>query len=223
MKLLRNLFSKHEQKPKYYWEYYNRLNFVSSRIKELNLSAPSILDVGGATGNNLLSKFGIPNVTTLDTNPHADMIESADNIPAQNNSYDIVTCIDTLEHIPLENREQVIYELIRVASKAIFIVAPVDSPGNNKAEQLVLKYVENKFIEEHQKYGLVNFEQIKSILHKKKIKGIIKDYKTTELDDLLNWVIMMTRGHVNETVIYQKCFFLENRFYPRRNAISVYK
>ncbi|MFH1352774.1 MAG: class I SAM-dependent methyltransferase [bacterium] len=223
MKLLRNLFSKQKQKPEYYWEYYNRLNFVSSRIKELNLSVPRILDVGGATGNNLLLKFGIPNVTTLDTDPHADMVANAENIPAQNNFYDIVTCIDTLEHIPLKNRDRVIYELIRVASKAIFIVAPVDSPENNKAERLVLKYTGNKFIEEHQKYGLVNFKQIESILHKQKEKSIIKDFKKDEIDNLLNWVIMMARGYVNETVIYQECFFLENFFYPRRNALSIYK
>ena len=197
--------------------------FISSAIKKLNINSAKILDVGGATGDNLLSKFGIPNVTTLDLAPHANIVASADNIPAEDNSYDIVTCIDTLEHIPPEKRERVIYELMRVAAKAVFVAAPLNSPENNKAEQLVLKYVENDFLKEHQKYGLVNFGKITSILHKAKSNGLILSFECREIDDLLNWVIMMTSGHVNESSIYQEAYFLENKFHPRRNVISIYK
>ena len=223
MKLLKKLFTEPARKDEYHWEYYNRLYFISSAIKKLNIPSAKILDVGGATGDNLLSKFGISNVTTLDLSPHADIVANADNIPAKNNSYDIVTCIDTLEHIPPENREQVIYELIRVATKAIFITAPVNSPENNNAEQLVLKYVKNDFLKEHQKYGLVDFQKIISILHKEKNNGLISSFDCSEIDDLLNWVIMMTSGHVNESKIYREAYFLENKFYPRRNVVSIDK
>jgi len=224
MKLLKNFLKKTNRNDRYYWEYYNRLHFISSAIKKLNLPpSAKILDVGGATGDNLLAKFEIPNVTTLDISADADMVASADNIPAADNSYDIVTCIDTLEHIPSEKRERVIHELIRAASRAVFIAAPVDSAENNKAERLVLKYVKNKFIEEHQKYGLVDFRQIKSLLREKKNSGLIESFEIGELDDLLNWVIMMTAGYVDENAIYQEAYFLENKFHPRRCAISIYK
>jgi len=217
------LFKKPKQDNKYHWEYYNRLHIISSAIKKLNIPSAKILDVGGATGDNLLSKFGISNVTTLDLAPNADIVASADNMPAADNSYDIVTCIDTLEHIPPEKRERVIHELIRVAGKAVFAAAPVNSPENNKAEQLVLKYIKNHFLTEHQKYGLVDFQKIISILHKEKTGGIITSFESSEIDDLLNWVIMMTSGHVNESAIYQEAYFLENKFHPRRTVISIYK
>lgn len=223
MKLLKKLFKKAKWDDKYHWEYYNRLYFISYAIKKLNINGAKTLDVGGATGNNLLSKFGISNVTTLDLAPNADIVASADNIPAEDNSYDIVTCIDTLEHIPAEKRGRVIREIIRVASKAAFVAAPVNSPANNKAEQLVLKHIQNNFIKDHQKHGLVDFRQILSILDKEKTSGHISSFECCEIDDLLNWVIMMTSGHINANSIYQEAYFLENKFNPRRNVISVYK
>jgi len=222
MRLLKKLFKKN-QNNKYHWEYYNRLCFISSAIKKLNIQAAKILDVGGATGNNLLSKFGISNVKTLDISPAADIVASADNIPAEDASYDIVTCIDTFEHISVDKREMAIQELIRVASKAVFIAAPVNSPENNQAEQLVLKYIKNDFIQDHQKHGLVDFREILSLLDKEKLNGHISSFECFEIDDLLNWVIMMTSGHVDENSIYQEAYFLENKFNPRRNVISIYK
>lgn len=99
-----------------------------------------VLDVGGATGNNLLKEFGIDDVVTLDLNRDADVVASADRIPLVDKSFDIVTCIDTLEHIPKESRVQAVKEMLRVASKAVLLVAPMNSENNRRAEELVLRY-----------------------------------------------------------------------------------
>ncbi len=203
------------------WEYYNRLRFVSERIKQLPISHPKVLDVGGATGNNLLTKFGISDVTTLDIDPGAEIVASADNIPLQDNSYDVVTCIDTIEHIPKEIREQVVREIVRVASKAVFLVAPVNSEENNLAEQLVSKYIQSRFIEEHRTYGSVDFDEIESVLRGLQRDGRIKGFEKIALDDLLNWVIMMTHGYVADSKIYREAYFLENRFCPKRIGLSI--
>lgn len=205
------------------WEHHNRICFVSERIKKLQISNPRVLDVGGATGNNLLIKFGINHVVTLDIDPGADITASADNIPLEDNSYDIVTCIDTVEHIPKDVRKQVVREIVRVASKAVFLVAPKESEENILAEQLVLKYIKTQFIEQHQIHGLVDFDEIESLLKSMQEDGIIKSYEKTPLDDLLNWVTMMTRGYVDNTRIYQEAYFLENGFFPKRIGLSIYK
>ena len=223
MEILRRIRSKIRHEYKHNWEYYNRLRFVSDRIKQLAVSHPRVLDVGGATGDNLLKKFSIGKVTTLDTDPCADIVGSADDIPLEDNSYEVVTCIDTMEHIPKDAREKVVREIIRVASKAVFLVAPVNSEENNQAEQIVLKYTRNRFIEEHQTYGLVDFDKIESILRVLQKNGGIKSFDKKSLDDLLNWVTMMTRRHVfHYNKIYQEAHFLENRFCPRRIALSIY-
>jgi len=221
LRLIRSKISRN-QEYKHHWEYYNRLFFVSERIKQLPISHPRVLDVGGATGSNLLTKFGISDVTILDIDSQSDIVASADDIPLKNNSYHVVTCIDTLEHIPQEAREHVVREIVRVASKAVFLVAPVNSEENNRAEQLVLKYTKNRFIEEHQTYGLVDFDKVESILRDLKEDGSIESFEKTALDNTLNWVTMMTQGYVANSKIYQEAYFLENRFCPRRIALSIY-
>ena len=219
--MLRRLWATNRQK--HHWEYYNRLRFVSDCIKELGAADVRVLDVGGATGNNLLKDFGISNVTVLDTDPHADIVCSAHDIHVEDNSYDVVTCIDTLEHIPMGTREQVVRELVRVASQAAFLVAPVNSEENNRAEQIVLKYTRNRFIKEHRTYGLVDFDSIESLLRVMREEGTIREFKKKPLDDLLNWVTMMTRRHIiHYKRIYQEAHFLENRFCPRRIALSIF-
>ena len=222
MKILRRIRSSIGKQYEHHWEYYNRLQFVSDRIKQLAVSHPRVLDVGGATGHNLLQKFSIGKVTTFDTDSCADIVGSADNIPLEDNSYEVVTCIDTMEHIPRYAREKVVAEIVRVASRAVFLVAPVNSEENNRAEQIVLKYTRNRFVEEHQAHGLVNFDKIESLLKALQKSGIIKGFEKKLLDDLLNWVTMMTRRHVlHYNEIYQEAHFLENRFCPRRIALSI--
>lgn len=220
-----NLISKFSggNSKEHHWEYFNRQNFVSQRIKSLNLEHSRVLDVGGATGNNLLKRFGISNVTTLDIDPKANIVASAADIPLEDGSYDVVTCIDTLEHIPQADREKVVGELVRVAAKAAFLVAPMASRENDQAEKLVLKYLECGFVEDHQKHGLVDFDRIRAQLQDMQEKGAIRSFEESWLDNLHGWVILMTRGFVSESRIYQEAYFLENRFCPKRTAFAIYK
>ena len=206
-----------------HWEYFNRISFVSGRLKALTPPPSRVLDVGGAPGNNLLRRSGHQSVWTLDLDPKADVVASADNIPLKEGAFEAVTCIDTLEHIPVQVRDRVIEELVRVASRAVFIVAPVDTEENTRAEELVLKHQPNKRLEEHRLHGLVDFVRIEEILEQMASDGRIAGYERLELDDLLNWVVMMIGEKVDFSEIYQQAFFLENRFHPRRIALAIYK
>lgn len=206
-----------------YWEYFNRQHFISQKIKDMNLQNSKILDVGGATGDNLLVRFGINNVTTLDIDSRANIVASAADMPLEDGVYDVVTCIDTLEHIPQVDRARVVGELVRVAARAVFLVAPTDSPENNQAEKLVLRYLDCRFVADHQQHGLVDFNKIRTQLEDMQRKGAIKKFEEVALDNLHSWVILMTRGFVNESKIYQEAYFLENRFCPKRFGFAIYK
>ena len=206
-----------------YWEYYNRQMFVSGSIKRFGLERARVLDVGGATGNNLLRRFGIEHVTTLDIDKKADIVASADDMPLEDESYDVVTCIDTMEHIPVAVRDQVVRELVRVAARVTFLVAPVLSAENNQAERLVLKYRDCAFLKDHQVHGLVDAQRIRTLLDELIVQGAVDRYDEVALDDLLSWVLLMTRGFASESQLYQEAYFLENQFFPKRFGFVIFK
>ena len=206
-----------------YWEYYNRQIFVSEGIKKFGLERARVLDVGGATGNNLLKRFGIKNVTTLDIEKKADIVASAADMPLDDASYDVVTCIDTMEHIPANDRDKVVRELVRVAARMTFLVAPILSPENNEAESLVLKYRDCSFVKDHQVHGLVDAHRIRSLLGELVEQGTVDRFEEVALDDLHSWVLLMTRGFASELTLYKEAYFLENKFFPKRFGFVIYK
>jgi hypothetical protein len=187
-----------------YWESLNRFDWVTSKIKELNLENSRILDVGGATGDNILrSQFGY-NVDTLDVLPNADIVCSATEIPLGSDSYDLVTCIDMLEHVPKEIRQRIIDEMIRVAKFAVLIVAPQDSSANRLAEDLVLSYTKSMFVRQHKEHGLLNTEETLKLLNIYLEQGRISSFQMDQIDDLRTWVMCMTAGYVNVSDIFEK-------------------
>lgn len=192
------------------------MKYTSDLIKALNLTDPTVLDIGGVPGGNLLLRFGVHGVTTLDLSKSADIVARAKSLPLKDNSFDVVTCIDTLEHIPQQFREKTLDEIIRVAAAAVIIVAPQNTAENNLAEQIVLKHCKVGFLDEHQALGLVDFERLEKKLDQYRTDGRIKDYVRYEMDDLLNWVNMMTRDIKNGSAVYLEAYTLENRFCPRR-------
>ena len=108
-----------------------------------------------------------------------------------------------------------------MAREAVFLVAPFNSEENNRAEEIVLKYVKDPFLFEHRRYGLVRFDEIDACLDRSTKKGRVQSVEKVYLDDLLTWVMTMAKDHVDESILYQEAFFLENRFCPRRIAVSI--
>ncbi|MDO8525880.1 MAG: class I SAM-dependent methyltransferase [Candidatus Omnitrophota bacterium] len=223
-KLLRRIFKiKNKKEPReHYWESYNRSFFIANKIKSLGLENCRLLDVGGEKLDNLFEKFGIKNITTVNILEDADIVASAHKLPISDGSFEYVTCVDTLEHISKELRGQVVGELVRVARKAVFIAAPVDSEENNRAEKFVLQYLPAAFVKEHRIFGLVDFNQIKSELEAMKKLGRIEDIEEDSLDNLMSWVILMIGDKVEPSKLYKELYFLENGLHPRRKALSIH-
>lgn len=206
-----------------FWESYNRMVRVAALLKErassFMIKNPRILDVGGATGENLLSKFLSFHIETADIAGKPDIIASAESIPVADESYDFVTCIDTLEHIPKEKRGYAVSEFLRIARYSVVIVAPADFSENNQAEELVLQHDQNQSLREHRKFGLVDFDTLGLPLNGRSDLSV----STEEIDNLMVWAVMMLGMYVERSELYRKLYFLENRNYFRRRIMMIDK
>lgn len=83
-----------------------------------NVSGKKILDIGSSRCNYPKEHF--KNVTTLDIQPPADIIGSIMNMPFNNESFDCVICLETLEHVedPLKAMSEV-YRILKPGGKFV--------------------------------------------------------------------------------------------------------
>jgi ubiquinone/menaquinone biosynthesis C-methylase UbiE len=154
----------------------------------------SILDVGGGTG--VISTFLKNNITILDPD-ETELKEakkkglktikaSALKIPKKDNSFDIVTSVATLEHIPKEKRIIFIKELKRVAKEKVLLYTPYGKTGEEYDNKL-FKFrsnlgIKDRWTEEHLKNPLPTLSLLK------------KHFPDAELKFIQNaniWLIIM--------------------------------
>lgn len=89
-------------------------------------------------------------------------------LPFPDESFDIVSALDVLEHIPKDERDAFLAELGRVASRAVLLGCPTKSPGVEQAEALLnsqilrLYGVEHSMLVEHRANGLPRPEEIEA-------------------------------------------------------------
>ncbi|RME06470.1 MAG: hypothetical protein D6812_01625 [Deltaproteobacteria bacterium] len=108
-----------------------------------------ILDVGG--GDDILRAFL----------PHAeiDLLDPARGHHAEGTGYDVVVSLDTLEHVPPDQRDDLLRS-IRERGRAAIVAAPFQSEGVAACEALVdhrLRQdwgLEHPFLREHRSHGL---------------------------------------------------------------------
>ncbi|MCQ8894111.1 MAG: class I SAM-dependent methyltransferase [Methanolinea sp.] len=96
-------------------------------IKEL----PNILAIKAKTVNGVDIDKKVLNYciqTLKGRNPKLSYLNVYDgyNLPFKNESFDIITCVDVLEHV--ENYEILIKEMLRVSKKGVFISTPNRRP-----------------------------------------------------------------------------------------------
>ncbi len=133
---------------------FERHQFIGSLIPP----ASEVLDVGGSLSR--LKDFSpAGKVTTVDIKGPADIIYDGKKIPVGNKSYDVVTSIDVLEHVPKDDREAFIKELRRVAKVKGIISAPLGTREHSDAEKTLLAFyahrgVKMPFLKEHIEIGL---------------------------------------------------------------------
>ena len=131
---------------------------IGSLIEGENLN---ILDVGGSLNNDAIKLF-IPHRITA-ANPQYNNI-SGTSLPFDDESFDIVISIDTLEHVPGDEREMFIKELIRTAKLKVILACPFDDPLVSAMEKAIYAITKHPFLEEHIKYGLPSLPQTLGVI-----------------------------------------------------------
>jgi hypothetical protein len=126
----------------------------------------TVIDYGG---EGFLNNFvGCARVTTANVKESANILCIDDSLPFDDDSFDVSVCIDTLEHLPRENRLKLLKELMRVARRAIVVCAPL-GPGERMCyeERLLASGMlwgeMQSYLAEHVKYGLPTPNEVREL------------------------------------------------------------
>jgi len=124
-------------KEHYFKKDYDSLNRFISYFYQVDLvreaiesDTNKILEIGKGSGffSDYIKKLGY-NITTcdFDKNLAPDVVADVRSLPFKDNSFDIVTAFEILEHIPFEDFPKALAELRRVASRRVIISVPYKS------------------------------------------------------------------------------------------------
>ncbi|MFQ5797012.1 MAG: class I SAM-dependent methyltransferase, partial [Candidatus Bipolaricaulia bacterium] len=145
------------------YQRYKVVEDIATTIKDLTgRERLKVLDVGGSPG--LIGDF-LPSDDTIVLDilrcdrPNSVQGDGRD-APFGDGSFDLVTCLDTLEHVPRESRKALVLELLRVSRDFIIIIAPFADENVELAEQILNEFIrqtlkaEHEQLKEHLAYGL---------------------------------------------------------------------
>ena len=141
------------------YDIYERHKVVGSLIE----NGETVVDIGGEL--NHLSKFCKPAKLIVANLKSGDVIIKKNKIPFEKKSFDVVTSIDVLEHIPKSNRREFINRLLEVTKKRLILSFPVGTPKHiayeKKIQNLLKKKGDNvQYLNEHIAFGLPNITEI---------------------------------------------------------------
>jgi 2-polyprenyl-3-methyl-5-hydroxy-6-metoxy-1,4-benzoquinol methylase len=161
-----------------------------------------VLDVGGYPG--VLRQFADESyfdVSVLDVVPDDGTIPqyiqgTGMGLPFEEASFDVVTALDTLEHIPHADRDLFLQELIRVARFGVLLINPIQSIEADLAEETLNEYIKwvleakQEQLAEHRDYGLPSFQH--TIDRFSEAGWQLASFTTANVH---NWLLMMLAKH----------------------------
>ena len=192
---------------------YQRLKMVGKLINDFKSDGLTILDVGGGVGN--LEHF-VAGHRVVVADKGINQINGID-LPYQEANFDIAVSIDTLEHIPAEEREEFIAELIRVAKDRIYLAAPTKEA--EEAEKFIHALTKDPYLEEHIRCGLPDSQEIEHYLENKGLK-----YHSYKNGYLGSWFGMLLLRHFGpkEMLPFIHRFYNQN-FYEYDHNTPTYR
>ncbi|MBC7320847.1 methyltransferase domain-containing protein, partial [bacterium] len=183
------------------WERYRRFKRIAELIKRdfPEGNRLTILDAGGDDG--LLSAF-LPkhDLFLIDERTTGGKIE---NLSLSAKFFDIVTCLDVIEHIPIHLRRSCIENLARLASRKLYLTFP----HNKEAQEFVYLYTKNKWLEEHIKNGIPRVEEIEEDLKSLGLTNFKKEYFCY----IGTWISMMFNIHNLPPKIFESLNYKINK------------
>jgi hypothetical protein len=161
----------------------------------------AVLDVGGfpCLTAEFLDRDRVVVVDLVDGKPEFDaeyLRADGAALPFPSNSFDLVSSLDSLEHVPRDRREAYILELLRVSRGFVLIVAPFDQEETVLAERLLAEFVrvvnqeEQPQLREHREHGLPSLDKWSAFLHDRDLPSI-----SFSSGFVYNWLPMMLLKH----------------------------
>lgn len=153
-----------------------RLYPVARTIREADPARRwSVLDIGsGGAGLRAFlpgrSVMGLDLSLVPGSRPTAPFaLGNAAALPFRERTWDVVACVDVLEHIDVESRAAVVKELVRVSRQLVILAFP-SGPGATLADQTMARDLEGsgadvpQWLREHQLHPLPGWESVEGIL-----------------------------------------------------------
>lgn len=143
---------------------------IISVLENRKMLDSKILEVGsGSLGITPYLKRSIDAIDVDFSGPQTPLLNkisgTADSLPFRKNSYDVLICSDTLEHLKKNQREKAIEEMMRVAKKLVIIVVPIGNLSQEQDKKLDTYYQKifskkNGFLSQHVQNGLPSTNEI---------------------------------------------------------------
>lgn len=188
------------------YQRYRVVQRVVSRMRTADVPL-KVLDVGGCAPDRESEGFLFPirlclpkdETVVLDIVPGSfpDYVRgSGAALPFADGSFQVVVSCDTLEHIPVVEREAFIEDLLRVSSDSLILIAPFAQGVSEKAEQILDEYITkalkvvHQALREHRMLGLPQREIVIDLLKARDLAFI--DFPSGHV---YNWLTMMLIKH----------------------------
>ncbi|MBL1212331.1 MAG: class I SAM-dependent methyltransferase [Ignavibacteriae bacterium] len=181
--------------------YYNQIKMIS-KINPRNMLN---IGVGGKVIEKLIPDsiecFGLDHDIELKPTVQASIEE----LPFKDNTFDLVTCFEVLEHLPFEKFEFLLKELSRVSRKDVLLSLPF---ANNKFKlsiflpvihDITFQYLLPKFYRKHEFDGIHYWEIGK------------RNFPMIKITDIISGVFDIEERYTLNDFTYHTFFYLHKR------------
>lgn len=195
------------------FERYQRLMGIAEETGLEEMAGYTLLDIGSFDG--MFRRF----VPEAEYCSFEGFITGNQRTPYQDNAFDVVVAADVLEHVPEEDREAFLRELVRIARKKVVF----SFPGENSegVENFILTILpDNKWLQEHRANTLPKTEDVNAILDR---LGLT--YQVKPNHSLASWVLSVLFDNMNIDVAVRHDInsFMQEQFYNTENKDPAYR
>src|SRR3990167_7389539 len=171
-----------------------RASVIGKIINTLSKNKPiKILDVGGYQGRlDLFVNSPVKVLDVFDVKEENYIQGDARRLSFPDNYFDVVTSIETLEHIREEDRDEVLKEIVRVSKDLVIVSCPVLTKENKTVENFANSFFKNQtgaehpWLKEHKEYSLPKEDLVLMTL-----RNSLKDVQVVENDPVVYWLEMI--------------------------------
>jgi SAM-dependent methyltransferase len=126
-----------------------------------------LVDVGGFPGQ-LASYLPDTRVLAVNVDEPADLVVPMDALPFTDGAFEAATSLDVLEHVPGDDRDRFVRELLRVTRRRAVLCCPLGSPEHRAAEEEIQGWYRSvagdghPWLTDHLSKGLPTLEELRS-------------------------------------------------------------